>query len=203
MFTLKPLPYAQDALEPHISAETMSYHYGKHHKAYVDKLNDLLKDDPLADLPLEEVIHRTHGVDGKETIYNNAAQIWNHDFFWRSMSPDGGGEPSGNIKKLIADHIGSPEDFQTAFAEAATKHFGSGWAWLVYADNAVRIVTTHDAEVPFEKGETPLLCCDVWEHAYYLDYQNRRPDFVKAFLEHLVNWDFANANLETVKEAVS
>lgn len=203
MFTLTPLPYAENALEPHISAETMSFHYGKHHKSYVDKLNSLLKDDTLADLPLEEVIHQSQGLAARQTIYNNAAQIWNHDFFWNSMTPDGGGAPTGDIKKLIAEHIGSAEEFQTAFSDAATEHFGSGWAWLVYADNAVRIVTTHDAEIPFENGATPLLCCDVWEHAYYLDYQNRRPDFVTAFMDHLVNWDFANANLEAVKQPVS
>lgn len=202
MFTLKPLPYAESALEPHISAETISYHYGKHHKSYVDKLNSLLKDDPLAELSLEDVIQQSQGLAARQTIYNNAAQIWNHDFFWNSMTPDGGGAPTGEIKTLIEEHIGSAEDFQTAFKDAATKHFGSGWAWLIFVDNAVSIVTTHDAEIPLENGATPLLCCDVWEHAYYLDYQNRRPDFVTAYLDHLINWDFANANFEMVKQAV-
>ena len=195
MFTLPELPYAEDALEPHISAKTMSFHYGKHHKGYVDKLNELLKGDPLADLPLEKVIEKSRGDAAKKTIFNNAAQIWNHDFFWKSMTPDGGGPATGKVKTLIDDQIGDGKALHTAFKDAATKHFGSGWAWLVASGDTLSIVTTHDADIPTADAGTPLICCDLWEHAYYLDYQNKRPDFVTAFLDHLVNWDFANANL--------
>ena len=196
MFTLPKLPYAQSALEPHISAETMALHYGKHHKGYVDKLNTLLKNDPMADLPLEEVIRTSRGVAARQEIFNNAAQVWNHSFFWKSMDPDGGGAPKGPIKKLVTEHFGSGDAFHDAFCDAGAKHFGSGWIWLVYADKALHIETTHDAEMPHKKGATAMLCCDLWEHAYYLDYQNKRPDFIATFLKHLVNWDFANAHLE-------
>jgi superoxide dismutase, Fe-Mn family len=195
MFTLPKLPYAEDALEPHISAETMALHYGKHHKNYIDTLNKLLVNDALADLPLEEVIQESHGFAQRHTIFNNAAQSWNHDFFWKSMKQGGGGSPTGDIKILIERDIGDIKTFGAAFSEAASKHFGSGWVWLVMTDGVVGIVTTHDADLPLVHGRTALLCCDLWEHAYYLDYQNRRAEFVTAFLDHLANWDFANANL--------
>jgi superoxide dismutase, Fe-Mn family len=195
MFTLPNLPYAEDALEPHISAATLALHHGKHHKNYVDTLNKLLTDDALAELPLSEVIQESHGFAARQTIFNNAAQAWNHDFFWKSMKPDGGGPPSGDLKILIEHDIGDAKAFAAAFSKAAAKHFGSGWVWLVVTHGVVGIVTTHDADLPPVHGRTPLFCCDLWEHAYYLDYQNRRADFVTAFLDHLANWDFANANL--------
>ena len=197
MFTLPKLPYAEDALEPHISAETMKLHHGKHHRNYVDTLNKLLVGDALAELSLPEVIHESHGFAARHTIFNNAAQSWNHDFFWKSMKPGGGGAPDGDLKVLIEHDIGDAKAFSAAFNKAATKHFGSGWVWLVVTDGVVAIVTTHDADLPPVHGRTPLLCCDLWEHAYYLDYQNRRADFVTVFLDHLANWDFANANLAT------
>ncbi|WP_373476086.1 superoxide dismutase [Sphingorhabdus sp.] len=203
MFTLPKLPYAEEALEPHISAETVALHHGKHHKGYIDTLNKLLVGDALADLPLKDVIHQSHGLAARQTIFNNAAQSWNHDFFWKSMKPDGGGAPTGDIKMLIEREIGDDAAFRSAFSEAAAKHFGSGWVWLVATDGAVGIVTTHDAELPALNVQTPLLCCDLWEHAYYLDYQNRRADFVTAFLDQLLNWDFANANLAAAASAMN
>ena len=195
MFTLPKLPYAEDALEPFISAETLALHHGKHHKGYVDALNKLLKGDALADLSLGEVIHESCGFAVRQTIFNNAAQSWNHDFFWKSMTPGGGGPPTGDLKVLIEHDIGDAKAFNAAFNKAAAKHFGSGWIWLVATEGVVGIVTTHDADLPPVHGRTALLCCDLWEHAYYLDYQNRRAEFVAAFLDHLANWDFANANL--------
>ncbi|MGC1470228.1 MAG: superoxide dismutase, partial [Sphingorhabdus sp.] len=176
MFTLPKLPYAEDALEPHISAETLALHHGMHHKGYVDTLNKLLAGDALAELSLNDVIHQSHGLAARQTIFNNAAQSWNHDFFWKSMKPGGGGPPTGDIKMQIEREIGDDKAFRAAFSEAAARHFGSGWVWLVATDGAVGIVTTHDAELPPLNVRTPLLCCDLWEHAYYLDYQNRRAD---------------------------
>ena len=195
MITLPPLPYAENALEPHISAQTLALHHGKHHKGYVDALNKLLVDNTLAELPLAEVIRQSHGYSARRTIFNNAAQCWNHDFFWKSMRPGGGGAPSGDLKVLIEHDIGDARAFVAAFSEAAASHFGSGWVWLVVTDGVAGIVATHDADLPPLHGRTPLLCCDLWEHAYYLDYQNRRAEFVTVFLDHLANWDFANANL--------
>lgn len=195
MFTLPPLPFAEDALEPHISAQTLALHHGKHHKGYVDTLNKLLVGNALADLPLADVIHQSHGLAARIPIFNNAAQSWNHDFFWKSMKPGGGGPPDGDLKVLIEHDIGDANEFAAAFAKAAAGHFGSGWIWLVVTDGVVGIVATHDADLPPVHGRTPLLCCDLWEHAFYLDYHNRRAEFVTAFLDHLANWDFANANL--------
>lgn len=203
MFKLPKLPYAENALEPYISAATLAVHHGKHHKTYVDTLNTLLADDALAELPLEEVIKESHGVAVRQSIFNNAAQSWNHDFFWKSMKPGGGGLPTGDLKVLIEHDIGDAKAFDEAFNEAAAKHFGSGWLWLVATEGVVGIVTTHDAELPLVQGRAALLCCDLWEHAYYLDYQNRRADFVATFLEHLANWDFANANLTAAASAVN
>jgi Fe-Mn family superoxide dismutase len=195
MFTLPKLPYAEDALEPYISAATLKLHHGKHHKGYVDTLNKLLANDDLADLPLEDIIQQSHGLAARQTIFNNAAQIWNHDFFWKSIRPGGGGDPTGDIKVLIEHDFGDIETFRAAFFEAAAKHFGSGWIWLVATEGVVGIVKTHDAELPPLQVRTPLLCCDLWEHAYYLDYQNRRAEFVATFLDNLANWEFANGNL--------
>lgn len=199
MFTLAPLPYAMDALEPHISARTMEFHYGKHHQTYVNNLNGLLKDDPLADASLVEIIRAVHGDDNKIGVFNNAAQVWNHDFFWQSMQPQGGGKPSEKLATMIDRDFGGYDKFCEQFKQAATTQFGSGWAWLVQDAGKLRIVKTANAANPLTvSGLQPLLTCDVWEHAYYLDFQNRRPDFVQAFLDHLVNWNFVADNL-TVK----
>ena len=203
MFVLPKLPYAENALEPYISARTLALHHGKHHKNYVDTLNKLLVGNALAELPLAEVIRQSHGLAARHTIFNNAAQSWNHDFFWQSMKPDGGGPPIGDLKALIEEDIGYAAAFAAAFSKAAAAHFGSGWVWLVVASGVVGIVATHDADLPPVHGRTPLLCCDLWEHAYYLDYQNRRADFVTTFLDHLVNWDFANANLAAATAAMN
>lgn len=203
MFTLPRLPYAVDALEPHISAQALGLHHGKHHKTYVDKLNQLLVGNVLADLPLAEVIKQSHDDAAQHTIFNNAAQSWNHQFFWHSMKPGGGGPPGGDLKVLIEHDIGDAKAFAAAFSKAAAAHFGSGWVWLVVTDGVVAIVATHDADLPPVHGRTPLLCCDLWEHAYYLDYHNRRADFVTAFLDHLANWDFANANLTAAAAAMN
>jgi Fe-Mn family superoxide dismutase len=192
---LPPLPYAPDALAPVISAQTMSFHYGKHHKAYVDNLNKLVAGTEHAETPLEKLIASVAGKADKAGMFNNAAQVWNHTFFWNSMKPDGGGAPTGAIAKAIDGAFGSYENFKKEFTNAAVTQFGSGWAWLVADKGAVKLVKTPNAETPLTQGVTPLLTIDVWEHAYYLDYQNRRPDFVAAVIDKLINWDFANANL--------
>lgn len=193
--TLPALPYAQDALAPHLSKETFEYHYGKHHQAYVTNLNNLVKDTPLADASLEDVIKASAGDAAKAGIFNNAAQVWNHTFFWNSMKPNGGGKPTGAIAAKIDADLGGYDKFVEAFKTAGTTQFGSGWAWLVVEGGKLKVTKTGNADTPLVHGQTALLTIDVWEHAYYLDYQNRRPDFISAFLDHLVNWDFANANL--------
>jgi superoxide dismutase, Fe-Mn family len=203
MLKLPKLPYAENALEPHISAETMALHHGKHHKTYVDTLNKLLDGDAMAELPLASVIKQSYENAARRTIFNNAAQCWNHDFFWKSMRPNGGGFPDGDLRVMIEHDIGDAKDFHEAFVKAATEHFGSGWIWLVATDGVIGIVTTHDADIPLVQERTALLCCDLWEHAYYLDYQNRRAGFVKTFLDHLANWDFAHANLTAVDAELS
>lgn len=197
MFTLPKLPYSKTALEPYISAQTMKLHYGKHHQGYIDKLNSALVGDALEGLSLEEVVEQSHGFAMRQTIFNNAAQAWNHDFFWKSMMPDGGGPPSGDLKVMIEHDIGDGKAFTKAFHKAADAHFGSGWVWLVMTEGVIAIVTTHDADLPIVHGRSPLICCDLWEHAYYLDYHNKRADFVDVFLDKLINWNFANANLAT------
>jgi Fe-Mn family superoxide dismutase len=194
-FELPLLPYADTALEPIYSAKTISFHYGKHHKAYVDNLNKLLAGNPLETKALEEIIRSVAGDATKAGVFNNAAQIWNHTFFWHSMKPGGGGKPSGALAQKIEAAFGSYEKFAEQFKAAAVGRFGSGWAWLVADGDTLKIVSTPNAETPITAGLKPLITVDVWEHAYYLDYQNRRPDFVQAFLDHLVNWDFAAANL--------
>ena len=166
MFILPQLPYPQDALAPHISAETLALHHGKHHKGYVDALNNLLADDALAELPLIDVIRESYDNPKRQTVFKNAAQCWNHDFFWKSMRPDGGGLPTGDLKVLIEHDIGDDTVFADAFVGAATKHFGSGWVWLVVTGGVIGIVTTHDADLSPVHGRTPLFCCDLWEHAY-------------------------------------
>ncbi len=194
-FELPALPYAQDALEPHISANTLGFHHGKHHNTYVVNLNNLTKDTPLADQSLEEVIKAVAGDVSKAGIFNNAAQVWNHTFYWNSMKPGGGGAPTGDLAAKIDAAFGSLDKFKEEFKAAAVGQFGSGWAWLVADGGSLKIVKTGNAETPITNGQTPLITCDVWEHAYYLDFQNRRPDYVQAFLDNLVNWDFAAANL--------
>ncbi|WP_237066030.1 superoxide dismutase [Fe] [Microbulbifer guangxiensis] len=187
---LPELPYAMDALEPHISKETLEYHYGKHHKTYVDKLNGLLEGTADADKTLEEVIKSSSG-----GVFNNAAQVWNHTFYWNCLSPNGGGEPTGAVAEAITKAFGSFEKFKEEFTNSAVNNFGSGWTWLVKkSDGSVAIVNTSNAGTPVtESDQTPLLTCDVWEHAYYIDYRNARPKYMEAFWK-LVNWDFVNQN---------
>jgi Fe-Mn family superoxide dismutase len=194
-FVLAPLPYSEDALDPHISAKTMSFHYGKHHKTYVEKLNKAVEGKKLAEMKLEDLIVETAKDPAMAPVFNNAAQAWNHAFYWQSMKPKGGGEPSGKLADRLKADLGGMEGFKKAFAEAANGQFGSGWAWLVVEDGKLKVTKTANADTPIAKGGKPLLVADVWEHAYYLDYQNKRADYVTAFLEHLVNWDFAAANL--------
>ncbi|WNJ98270.1 superoxide dismutase [Thalassospiraceae bacterium LMO-JJ14] len=195
-FELPPLPYEKNALEPHMSANTFDFHHGKHHNTYVVNLNGLLDGSDLAGKSLEEIIKATAGDAAKAGMFNNAAQVWNHTFFWNSMKPNGGGAPSGDLAAKIDADFGSLDAFKDAFKQAGATQFGSGWAWLVVGDGGkLEVVKTPNAENPMTQGKTPLLTCDVWEHAYYLDYQNRRPDFLAAFLDNLVNWDFAAENL--------
>jgi Fe-Mn family superoxide dismutase len=195
-FQLPALPYAQDALAPYVSAKTMSFHYGKHHQAYVDNLNKLIAATPLAGQPLDTIIREAVGVADKAAVFNNAAQVWNHTFFWQSMKAGGGGKPTGRLLKQIEKSFGGFDEFKKAFVTAAVAQFGSGWAWLVWEGDALKIVKTSNADTPMARSQTALLTCDVWEHAYYLDYQNRRKDFVEAFLDHLVNWEFAASQLK-------
>ncbi|MFS8892742.1 superoxide dismutase [Synechococcus sp. O70.1] len=194
-FELPPLPYPADALQPYMSAETFSYHHGKHHAAYVANLNKLIEGTELANKSLEEIIKATFGDPDKVSIFNNAAQVWNHTFFWESMKPGGGGAPTGPIADKINADLGGYDKFVEAFKTAAATQFGSGWAWLVLDNGTLKVTKTPNAENPLVHGQVPLLTLDVWEHAYYLDYQNRRPDYITAYLEHLVNWDAANARL--------
>lgn len=195
-FELPPLPYAENALEPYISAQTLNYHHGKHHATYVKVLNDLIADTPMKSMSLEEIIQKTAKDESKKKIFNNAAQVWNHDFFWKSMSLPGESTPPGSVQDALKGSFGSLKDFKESFKTAALGQFGSGWAWLVKKGNKLEIMTTGNADLPLVHGQTALMTCDVWEHAYYLDYQNRRADFVEAFLNHLVNWDFVARNLE-------
>jgi len=195
-FQLPALPYSQDALEPYISARTMSFHYGKHHQIYVDNLNKLVADTLWAGQPLEKVIRETAGVPDKAAIFNNGAQVWNHTFFWQSMKPGGGGKPTGRLMKLIEKSFGNLDEFKKAFVDTAVAQFGSGWVWLVQDGDLLKVVKTSNADTPVAHGQTAILTCDVWEHAYYLDYQNRRKDFVQAFLDHLANWEFAALQLK-------
>jgi superoxide dismutase, Fe-Mn family len=194
-FTLPDLPYAADALEPYMSANTFSFHHAKHHAAYVTNLNNLIKDTEMADKSLEEIIKASFKDSAKAGIFNNAAQVWNHTFFWNSMKPGGGGAPTGAIADKINSDFGSYDKFKEEFKTAAATQFGSGWAWLILDNGTLKVTKTGNAENPLAHGQTALLTLDVWEHAYYLDYQNRRPDFITTYLDNLVNWDFANKNL--------
>ena len=195
MFSLPPLPYADNALAPVISANTLSFHYGKHHKAYVDNLNKLVAGTEYESAPLEKIIMETAGKADKAGVFNNAAQIWNHTFYWSSLRGNGGGQPTGKIAQMIESDLGGYENFKKELAATTVSQFGSGWGWLVVDGGKLKIAKTGNAEVPFTKGQKPLLTIDVWEHAYYLDYQNRRPDHLNACIDSLLNWDFANANL--------
>lgn len=193
--TLPDLPYAKNALEPHISAETLEYHHDKHHAAYVNKLNELLPGSGLEDKELDEIIKAAAKDDSKTTIFNQAAQVWNHTFYWNCMTPNGGGEATGDLKGKIDEAFGSYAKFREEFKNAAVGQFGSGWAWLV-ADSEggkLSIMKTSNADTPMAHGKVAVLTCDVWEHAYYIDYRNRRPDYVDTFLDKLVNWEYANA----------
>lgn len=189
-FQLPDLPYSKDALSPHISPETLEYHYGKHHKTYVDNLNKLTEGTPHAEKSLEDLIKTTDG-----GLFNNAAQVWNHTFFWNCLAPNAGGQPKGQIAEKITKDFGSFESFKTQFTEVTIKQFGSGWGWLVQDPSGkLEIVSTSNAGNPITEGLKPLLTCDVWEHAYYIDYRNARPKFLEAFW-NLTNWDFVNKNL--------
>ena len=190
-FTLPALPYEKGALAPHISAETLEYHYGKHHNAYVTNLNKLTDGKPEASKSLEDIIRTAEG-----GVFNNAAQVYNHTFYWNSMKPNGGGKPSGDLLKAIEADFGSFDKFAEAFSSAAATQFGSGWAWLVKDGGKLKVVKTANADCPVKHGQTPLLTIDVWEHAYYIDFRNARPKYIETFMNHLVNWDFVAENLK-------
>jgi len=193
---LPPLPWAEDALEPFISRNTIGFHYGKHHKTYVEKLNELIAGTPEADMPLEDIVRRTIGDPKKLEVLHNAQQTWNHTFYWNSMREAGGGEPPREIRRLIDDSFGGAEQFKEKLSTAAVDQFGSGWAWLVARGKKLEVITTSNAQTPITMGATPLLAIDVWEHAYYVDYENRRPDYVKAVIDRLLNWEFALQQLD-------
>ena len=192
---LPDLPYAGNALEPHVSAQTLEFHHGKHHKAYVDKLNAAISGTGYEGQSLEAIVAASHSA-ADTGVFNNAAQAWNHTFLWHSMSPSGGGEPGGALAEAIDKKFGSLGEFKDAFKAAAMGQFGSGWAWLVRTADGVDIVTTGNADTPLVNGATPLITLDVWEHAYYLDYQNKRDAYIDTFLNELVNWEFAAQNYD-------
>ncbi len=192
---LPNLPYAKDALAPVISADTLDFHHGKHHNAYVTNLNNLIAGSDLAGVGLDDIVKKTAGDEKSKGIFNNAAQVWNHTFYWNSMKPGGGGQPTGKVSELINRDFGSYENFVNELKNVGVKQFGSGWAWVVLENDKLKITSTGNADSPIVHNQTPLLTVDVWEHAYYLDYQNRRPDYLGAFVEKLINWDFANQNL--------
>jgi Fe-Mn family superoxide dismutase len=192
---LPELPYAKDALEPHISQKTLDFHYGKHHNAYVVNANKLIEGTELAKYRVEDIIKKTAEDTSMAGIFNNVAQAWNHSFYWQCMKPNGGGPPYGAVAEKINADFGGYEKFVAEFKNDGATQFGSGWAWLVMKDDALQIIKTSNADTPVARGTTPLLVVDVWEHAYYLDYQNRRPDYLSTFIEKLVNWDFVNTCL--------
>ncbi len=195
MFQLPKLPYGMEALEPFVSANTMGFHYGKHHQGYVDNLNKLIVGTPYAGAPLEEILRKTVSMVDTVVIFNNAAQVWNHTFYWNSMKAKGGGQPTGRLLDMILEAFGTFEAFKNAFVTAGIGQFGSGWVWLIQDNETVRIIKTSNADTPEAYGRNALLTCDVWEHAYYLDYQNRRKDYLTAFLDNLANWEFAASRL--------
>jgi superoxide dismutase, Fe-Mn family len=195
-FTLPSLPYAYDALEPYMSQKTLEFHHDKHHATYVATLNTLVKETEFANKSLAEIILATSNDASKTAMFNNAAQAWNHSFFWNCMKPRGGGQPSGILAEKLNSSFGSFDKFATEFKNAGATQFGSGYAWLVLDLDRLKVVKTGNANNPMVDGQVPLLTCDVWEHAYYLDYQNRRPDFLQTFLQHLANWDFVTQQLQ-------
>src|SRR4029453_11666079 len=194
-FTLPDLPFAKDALGPHMSAETLDFHHGKHHKAYVDKVNELIGDTDLEGTSLVEVIRTAHERSDKK-LFNNAAQIWNHSFFWRCLAPEGSTRPSGKLRKMIASDFGGEQVLLDKLAQESVNHFASGWGWLILNNGKLEVSSLHDADSPVAHGITPLLTIDVWEHAYYIDYRNERPRYVKSVLENIINWDFVAENLD-------
>lgn len=197
VFELPPLPFKDDSLEPHISQRTLSFHYGKHHQAYMTNLQKLIQGTDLETKSLEDIIQESANHPEKIGIFNNAAQVWNHTFYWNSLSPTGGGEPKSSLAAKIIQDFGSIEKFSELFTQSGTGQFGSGWVWLVLdQDGSLKVTKTSNADLPLIHGQKALLTCDVWEHAYYLDYQNRRPDYVNVFLKNLANWDFAQNNFE-------
>ena len=196
-FTLDPLPFDKSALEPHMSAKTLELHHDKHHATYVKKLNELIAGSKLEGQTLEQIILATARKSAKAKIFNNAAQTWNHAFFWKCLKAGGGGKPDGRLAERIEADLGGFEAMKKKFSQVAADQFGSGWAWLVLDKGKLAVIGTGNADLPLAHQKQALLTLDVWEHAYYVDYQNRRPDFITAFLDHLVNWDFAAANLET------
>jgi Fe-Mn family superoxide dismutase len=198
-FQLPPLPWQENALEPVISARTMSFHYGKHHKAYVEKLNELVAGTRFEQMPLERIIAETAGHPDSQKLFNQAGQTWNHTFFWNCLTPAGGGKPGGEVARRIESDLGGLAKFREDFVKAAVECFGSGWAWLADRNGKLEILATPNAGNPLVLGATPLFTVDVWEHAYYLDYQNKRNEFVAAVLEKLVNWDFAEEQLSKAK----
>ncbi len=200
-FKLPTLAYAQDALAPYISARTLEFHYGKHHQAYITNTNNMVDKTDLASATLEEIVKKTAGNAERVGLFNNAAQVWNHTFYWNSMKPGGGGAPAGMLAQEIQAAFGSIESFRKELTTAAMTQFGSGWAWLVLDGGSLKVIKTGNADTPLAHGQIPLITLDVWEHAYYLDFQNRRADYVAAFLDHLANWEFAAANLAKAKGA--
>lgn len=193
--TLPGLPYEKDALEPHINSRTLDFHHGKHHNAYVTNLNNLIEGTDLASETIEDIINKTVNDDVKAGIFNNAAQVWNHTFYWKSMKPNGGGLPTGNIANKIDADFGGYANFIEQLKNAGLTQFGSGWAWLVMKNGKLEMMKTSNADTPIAHGVKPLLTVDVWEHAYYLDYQNKRGDYLDAFIKNLINWDSVNSNL--------
>jgi superoxide dismutase, Fe-Mn family len=194
-----PLPFAENALEPYISAKTIGFHYGKHHAAYINNYNNLVANTPLDAQSIEEVIAIAAADPQKVGIFNNGAQAWNHTFYWNSLTPNGGGEPEGELAEKITQDFGSFDKFKEELKNAAATQFGSGWAWLVLEGTALKVVKTGNAQTPSTSGQKPILTIDVWEHAYYLDYQNRRPDYVASVIDNLLNWEFAAANYKAAK----
>ena len=194
-FTLPDLPFDRDALDPHLSAETLEIHHGKHHKAYVDKANGLIGDTDLEGASLVEVIKAAHQ-RGDKPLFNNTAQIWNHSFFWQCLTPEGSSRPSGRLRDMISSDFGGEQQLLEQLAKESVNHFASGWGWLVLNNGKLQIMSLHDADTPVAHGMTPLLTIDVWEHAYYIDYRNDRARFVKTVLENIINWDFVAQNLD-------
>jgi Fe-Mn family superoxide dismutase len=194
-FELAPLPYPKDGLEPHMSARTLDFHHDQHHRAYVTTLNTLVQGTPFADQTLEQIIRATAKDEAKASLFNNAGQAWNHNFFWKCLRPRGGGKPAGDLLQQLDHDFGTFDKFKEQFKEAAVGQFGSGWTWLVLDRGTLKVAKTANAVNPLVQGQTPLLACDVWEHSYYLDFQNRRPDYVQTFLDHVVNWEFVAKTL--------